>query len=267
MKNLDNNYTTVEQHIYYTHLDDKFSTKTSACFKKCYNLSPNSKEILFFTEILVCIALIWTCYCFNTYIATVEIWNNEIDNIYEGSTFRSSRSLSKEENKSLINNKHCTKNIADLLELDKDAIEKEYASLVSYGLKNNTFKLNIFGKYTPQVSNFVNQINKTIDLELLRALKLDYYFYQDKNYSVSVKKSKLHQIKLFFCKYKIFIPHIILFLGAIIASSLREPFSSVILIIMLFILITYFFERTRKCIYIVDMQRKYKNTLLGFVDY
>ncbi|GAB65590.1 hypothetical protein PCYB_063220 [Plasmodium cynomolgi strain B] len=200
-----------------------------------------------------------------TSVATVEIWSTKENHICEWLIWKPSRLLSKEEIVIKENHGHSKKNIADLLELDEVTIEEHYESLMSEGFNKNSIKWKIFGNHTPQVEKITNQINKTIDLELIRALKSDSYY--QGNYLVSVKESKIERIKSFFCKYKIFSPHVVLFLGVILSSSLKEPVSAVLLVILLFILIIYFFMKIRKCTYIMEINRKSRNNYVGFMDY
>ncbi|CAG9481888.1 Plasmodium exported protein, unknown function [Plasmodium vivax] len=265
MKKFDTNYSRfVEFYIYCKHIVKRFFIKALATFTKCH-LSPKSTGFLFLTEIFIATVLLWIFYSFSSSVATVEIWSAKENHMCEWLVRKPSRLLSKEEIKTNGKNGYSRKNIADLLELDEESIEEHYESLMSEGFNKNSIKWKIFGKYTPKVEKIVNQINKRIDLELIRALKSDCYY--QGNDLVSIKESKRERIKSFFCKYKIFSPHVVLFLGAILASSFSQAIPAVLLVILLFILIVFFFIKIRKCTYIMEMNRKSRNIYLGFMDY
>ncbi|KJP86605.1 hypothetical protein AK88_03801 [Plasmodium fragile] len=288
MKKFDKNYSGfVEFNIRCKHIVKRFFIEALATFKKCH-ISPKSAGFLRFTKIFNITVLLWILYYFssrnllpapfNLYsytlfdfvfqyfqsIATVEIWGTKENDSSEWLILRSSRLLSNDEIVSNENHGYSRKNIADLLELDEKSIEEQYESLISEGFNQNSIKWKIFGKHTPRVVRIANQINKTIDMELIRALKSDSCY--EGIEVISLKESKNGRIKSFFRKYKIFVPHVLLFLGAIVAASLKEPFSAVLLVILLFILIIFFFVKIRKCTYIMEMNRKSRNRYIG-LDY
>ncbi|ANQ07145.1 Uncharacterized protein PCOAH_00013270 [Plasmodium coatneyi] len=266
MKKIDTNNSRSDKfNVQCKRIVKRFFTKASATFTNGH-ISPKSRRFLFLTEIFKVTVLLWIIYYFSSSVATVEIWSTKENHNSDWPILKpNSRLLSKEEIEIKENHGYSRKNISDLLELDEETIEEQYKSLLSEGFNKNSLKWKIFGKYTPQVRKFAYEINKKIDLELMRALKSDCY-YEGDNLD-SVRGSKIKRLKSFLCKHKIFAPHVVIFLGAILAASFKEPISAVLLVILLFILIVIFFKKIRKWIYIMEMHRKSRNMYLGFMDY
>ncbi|EUD64263.1 hypothetical protein C922_05350 [Plasmodium inui San Antonio 1] len=198
MKKFDTNCSrSVEFNIHCKNIVRRFFIKALAIFTKCH-LSPKLKGFLFFSEISIVTVLLWIFH-YNSSVATVEIWSPKENHICEWLIWKPSRLLSKEEIATKENHGYSRKNIAHLLELDEESIEEHYESLMCEGFNKNSIKWKIFGKYTPQVEKIMNKINRTIDLELIHALKSDSY--NEGNDLASVKESKIERIKSFFCNH------------------------------------------------------------------
>lgn len=265
MKKFDTNNSRSEKfNVQCKHIVKRFLIKVLATFTKCHIL-PKSRRFLFLSEIFNATVLLWIIYYFSSSAGTVEIWSTQENHTCDWLILKpNSRLLSNEEIETKDNNGYSRRNISHLLDLDEETIEEQYESLLSEGFDKNSIKWKIFGKYTPKVRKFAYEINKNIDLELMRALKSDYYY--DGNNFVSVKESKTNRIKAFFYKNKIFVPHVLLFLGAILAVLLKEPISAALFVIFLFLLIIYSFIKIRKCTYIMEMNRKSRSMYLGFME-